>query len=71
MTAFLLDANGNPMAEETFTPVLVTKYSSDPKPLKPGYVEEIHHTIDNVPKSWGKKVRLEITSVEFADAAAK
>jgi hypothetical protein len=67
INAFLLDNAGKPIAEESFTPVLVSKYN-DAKPLKPGYVETFRHTFDKPPMAWSRKVRLEITDVEFEGA---
>jgi hypothetical protein len=64
INAFLLDNTGKPIAEESFTPVLVNKYN-DAKPLKPGYVETFRHTFENPPAAWSRKVRLEITDVQF------
>jgi hypothetical protein len=68
VTVYLLDDAGKPIAEEDFTPVLVSKFS-DEKPLKPGYVETLQHTLQKAPKTWSKKVRVEIKSVEFAAPA--
>lgn len=70
VNTFLLDQAGKPIAEDAFSPVFVTAYN-DGKPLKPGYVESFRHTIDQPPAAWKRKVRLEITNVEFEGAAKK
>jgi hypothetical protein len=70
VNTFLLDQSGKPIAEDAFSPVFVTAYNEG-KPLKPGYVESFRHTIDQPPAAWKRKVRLEITNVEFEGAAKK
>lgn len=74
VTVYFKDSTGTIIAEETYYPVLVTKYSfsSDNKPLKPNYIWQIEHgkfyKADSVPDEWKEgAVSAKITNIEFMD----
>ncbi len=69
VTVYFKDANGTIIAEETYYPVLVTKYS-DNKPLKPNYIWQLErnkfYKADSVPSEWKEgAVSAKITNIEF------
>ena len=67
ITVYFLGADGKPIGEKQFSPVLVTQFSfSDKGPLKPGYVRDFGYVVrDDAPSGWGRKARAEITSIQF------
>jgi hypothetical protein len=73
VVVYFQDKNGNTIFEEDYHPVLVSKYSysSDNKPLKPGYVKEMeegkYYTLDSALTDWveGKSVA-KVVDVEFS-----
>jgi hypothetical protein len=66
ITVYFLDKNDKPIFEETYHPVLVTKFSfGDNEPLKPNYSIKFGYGPDDVPSDWAKKVRAKITDIEF------
>lgn len=68
ITVYCLDQNGNPVYEEKFYPVLVTKYSfGDNSPLKPHYAEKFGYKLDDAPSEWSGQVEVNITNIEFSD----
>jgi len=62
---YCLDKNGKIVFEKICYPVLVTKYSIDDTSLKPNYSRKFGCKLDDVPSDWSKKVKVEITDVEF------
>jgi hypothetical protein len=67
-----LDAQGNPIAEEEYNPVLVSQYSigEDNSPLRPNYIwqqaSDRFLTASNVPTEWhAGSARATITDIEF------
>ena len=73
VTVYFDDEGGNTIAEESYTPVLVSKYSfRDNKPLKPNYVWQQErgkfYKADSVPSEWKEgAVAAKITDIEFAE----
>lgn len=66
ITIYFLDKDDKPIFEETYHPVLVTRFSlGDNEPLKPNYSTKFGYSPDNVPSDWAKKVRAKITNIEF------
>lgn len=67
ITVYFLGADGKPIAEKRFSPVLVTEFSlSDEGPLRPGYVRDFGYSVeDDAPSGWTRKARAEITRIEF------
>lgn len=66
-TVYFLDKNGQPFYEETYSPI--SKYA-DMQELKPNYTfrlaRESYWTVKEIsPNEWSKRVRIEITDVEF------
>jgi hypothetical protein len=73
VTVYFKDASGTIIAEKTYHPVLVSKYSfsGDNKPLKPNYIWQIErgefYKADSVPTEWKEgAVSAKITNIEFA-----
>lgn len=69
---YFYDSNGNVIYEEDYHPILVTKYSSSSKPLKPGYVSEMpvnrYYTLDSTLTDWDEsKATIEIVDIEFSN----
>ena len=67
------DAQGNPIAEENYTPVLVSEYniSGDNTPLRPNYIWQNEsgkfYVADSVPSEWATgQATATITGIEFA-----
>lgn len=72
VTFFFQDADGNTIAEEDYSPVLVSEYSfaGDNKPLRPNYIWQQEHDkffqAPNVPTEWkAGAVTARITDIEF------
>jgi hypothetical protein len=73
VTVYFKDASGTIIAEKTYHPVLVSKYSfsRDNKPLKPNYIWQKgkgkFYKADSVPTEWKEgAVSAKITNIEFA-----
>lgn len=63
LTVYFLDDRGNVIGETDYP--IVTKYK---KLLKPNYVKDFGYTVkDSAPSGWAKKIRAEITDIEFAE----
>jgi len=74
VTVYFKDASGTIIAEKTYHPVLVSKYSfsADNKPLKPNYIWQMErgkfYKADSVPTEWKEgAVSAKITNIEFAE----
>lgn len=73
VTVYMKDVEGNIIAEKTFHPVLVTRYSfGDNKSLKPGYIWQLErgkwYTIKDAPSEWDiGNAEAKITDIEFED----
>ena len=67
ITIYYLDDYGNTIYEDTFHPILISRWSSDNKPLKPNYTEKFGYGADDVPSEWSKKIKVYITNIEFED----
>lgn len=67
ITIYYLDEYGNTIYEDTFHPVLISRWSSDNKPLKPNYTEKFGYGTDDVPSEWSKKIKVYITNIEFEE----
>ena len=72
VTVYFKDASGTIIAEKSYHPVLVTKYSfsDDKKPLKPNYIWQMEsgkfYKADSVPSEWKEgAVSAKITNIEF------
>lgn len=72
VTVYFKDPSGTIIAEKTYHPVLVTKYSfsGDNKPLKPNYIWQMEsgklYKADSVPSEWKEgSVSAKITNIEF------
>ena len=66
ITVYCLDKSGSPVFEETFHPVLVSKWSSGKSEvLKPNYTEKFGYKLDDAPSDWAGKVDVKITDIEF------
>jgi hypothetical protein len=73
---FFKDANGSVIAEEDYTPVLVSQYnfSGDNKPLKPGYIWQqargSFYAAKSVPSEWKEgSAEVKVTEIRFAAEA--
>lgn len=67
--AVFKDAEGNPIAEENYVPVIAGGYDPDP-PLRPGYIWQNEQgtflTAKSVPSEWdGASVSLSVTDIDF------
>ena len=65
------DAEGKPIAEETYYPVLESSYSSGHNPLRPNYIWQQErgqfYSAKNVPSEWKVgQVSATVTEIEFA-----
>lgn len=72
IAVYCLNASGEPVYEDHFHPVLVvaSPFSiEDNKPLKPGYARKFGYRLDEAPSEWSGQVRIEVTSIAFAEAA--
>lgn len=73
VTVYFRDASGAVIAEEDYTPVLVTEFSfGDNKPLRPNYIWQLEHgkfyKAESVPTEWEEgSVAAKITDIEFAE----
>ncbi len=67
ITIHYLDEYGNTIYENAFHPVLISRWSSDNKPLKPNYSEKFGYGTDDVPSEWSKKIEVSITNIEFQE----
>lgn len=67
ITIYYLDEYGNTIYEDTFHPVLISRWSSDNKPLKPNYSEKFGYGTDDVPSEWSKKIEAYVTNIEFEE----
>lgn len=67
ITIYCLDKNDKVIFEKTYLPVLVSEYSfmSDNKPLRPNYSRRFGCKLNDAPSDWSRKVRVEVTDVEF------
>lgn len=72
VTVYFKDSSGTIIAEKTYHPVLVTKYSfsSNNKPLKPNYIWQMErgkfYKADSVPTEWKEgTISAKITNIEF------
>jgi hypothetical protein len=71
VTVYFKDAQGNTIAEENYTPVLVSSFSlSDNKPLKPNYIWQLErgkfYTAKSVPSEWKEgAAEIRITDLRF------
>lgn len=72
VTVYFKDTSGIIIAEKSYHPVLVTKYSfsGDNKPLKPNYIWQMEsgkfYKADSVPSEWKEgAVSAKITNIEF------
>ncbi len=68
LTVYALGKDGNPVWDDTFHPVADSKYAFGDagEPLKPNYSRKFGYKVE-APSDWNKKVKVEITKVEFAD----
>lgn len=72
VTVYFYDAAGTAIAEEVYTPVLVSSYSVDSAPLRPGYIWQGEQgrflAAKQVPSEWlAGRATARVTSIEFAD----
>ena len=67
ITIYYLDEYGNTIYEDDYHPVLISKWSSDNKPLKPNYSEKFGYGTDDVPSEWSKKIKAYVTNIEFEE----
>lgn len=72
VTIEFLDAEGNPIAEEVYHPVIAGGYSSDP-PLRPGYIWQNErgrfYSAKAVPSEWQSgRARAFVTDIDFAES---
>lgn len=70
ITIYCLDKSGNPVFEKDYHPVLVSDYigiSDANEPLKPNYSRKFGVKMDDAPSDWARKVRVEITDIEFEE----
>jgi tetratricopeptide (TPR) repeat protein len=67
VTIYFLDESGKPVFVETRHPVFVSRHSLDDRnqPLKPNHSKEFGYGAHDVPPDWAKKLRVEITNIEF------
>ena len=73
VTVYFKDENGNIITEENFPSVSVNRYSSDNKPLRPGYIWQMgsgssYHTVEQVPSEWKEgSIEISITDIRFTE----
>jgi len=73
VTFYFMDQTGTIIAEEDYTPVLVSKYSyGDNKPLKPNYIWQNEagsfYKAKNVPTEWKEGLfKAEVTEIDFLE----
>lgn len=69
---YFKDADGNVIFEEDYFPVLVNKYSTRDKPLKPGYIQEQgkgkYYTLDSTLSTWKVgSATAKVVDIEFSN----
>lgn len=65
---YFLDATRNRIGEKEYHPILVSKYSGDNTPLRPGYRKDFGYSIDReAPTNWAKNIEAEIVDVKFSE----
>ena len=72
VTVYFKDENGSVIFEEDFVPVSVNRYSSDNKPLRPGYIWQhekgSYYGTKQVPDEWKDgSVEMSITDIRFTE----
>jgi hypothetical protein len=69
ITIYCLGADGKPVFEKKYYPVLATdlSFGDEKEPLKPGYSRTFGVKMDDAPSDWAKKVNVEVTSVAFQE----
>ena len=70
ITIFCLGADGKPVFEQKFYPVLVPADGSlglgdESEPLKAGYSRKFGVKLDDAPSDWTKQVEVKVTDIEF------
>lgn len=70
VTVVFYNAEGQPIAEDTFMPVIVSSFDNDP-PLRPGYIWQQErgsfYAAKSVPDEWQSgKVSAKVTRIEFS-----
>ncbi len=72
ITVYALGADGNPVWDDTFNPVTDSQFAfgDSGHPLKPNYSRKFGYKVD-APSDWNKKVKVEVTKVEFADQSSQ
>ncbi|MCD1591789.1 hypothetical protein K7H13_13630 [Qipengyuania citrea] len=70
VTVVFYNSEGQPIAEDTFMPVIVSSFDNDP-PLRPGYIWQQErgsfYAAKSVPDEWQSgKVSAKVTRIEFA-----
>jgi hypothetical protein len=68
IVVYCLGADGKPVFEKTYYPVMVSEgpsFGRDNEPLKPGYSRPFGVKLDDAPSEWSKKVEVKVTAVEF------
>ena len=68
LTVYALGGDGKPVFDDKFYPVLDSQlaFGDSGEPLKANYSRKFGYKLD-APSEWNKKVRVEVTKVEFAD----
>lgn len=68
ITVYALGKDGKPVWDDKFYPVLDSKFAfgDSAEPLKPNYGRKFGYKVE-APSDWNKKVRVEVTKVEFAE----
>lgn len=67
LAIYYLNAKGQPIFEESYSPITASDADDQDELLKPGYVKEFSHGISDVPSEWAGKVKVEISKLEFLD----
>ncbi len=72
ITIYCLGADGKPIFETKYHPVLVTdlSFGDNNNPLKPGYSRTFGVKMDDAPSAWTKKVDVQVTSVSFQEGSS-
>jgi len=67
ITVYCLGADGKPVFEKTYDPVLVSglSFGDSGQPLKPGYCRQFGVKLYDAPSDWNRKVDVKVTKVEF------
>lgn len=70
VVVYFYDTDDRAIHEETYTPILVGKYSSE-TPLKPNYIWRMerkkYYTIDSLGPEWSGRAQAVVTDLEFAE----